>query len=94
MYTISLEEFLRLVAKRRMHSPDKQADTADDKPARDTFERQDKILRPDQRIRFGRRKNDGELATCPACDAVVDAEILDRQSGLCPVCHEEQRWRT
>lgn len=81
MMRISYEEFMQMVAwRKRSHrdQPDRRA--------------REKVLRPDQRITFRKRRHDKRLATCPGCDAVVDADILDPHSGLCPICHEEA-WR-
>jgi uncharacterized paraquat-inducible protein A len=86
MISISYNEFSRLVAMRRQ--VEKEEDGHELKQEREN------VLRPDQLIQRlpARQKS---LATCPDCDAVVDADILHPQSGLCPVCHEERllrRW--
>jgi uncharacterized paraquat-inducible protein A len=86
MLSVSYNEFKRLVAMR--HRVKKEED------GRELKQEWEKVLRPDQLIQWlpTRQKS---LATCPACDAVVDADILHPQSGLCPVCHEERllrRW--
>jgi hypothetical protein len=83
MYTISYKEFMRLVETRRRHMEQKKAHSG-----RKQERERERVLRPDQKIVIERPKHDRKLATCPACDEVVDAEILNPYSGLCPVCHE------
>jgi uncharacterized paraquat-inducible protein A len=82
MSTLSLEQFLALVAQRRL------AHTQQPAASRQT--QREKVLRPDQIWRATAQTHERQLATCPQCDAVVDSEIIDPRSGLCPICHREQ----
>gem|GEM_PF-5496258 len=85
MVRITQQEFMRLVAWRR------RGRAAVDR--KDTRVRE-RVERPGpSRVPFRGRRHDRRLATCPGCDAVVDARILDPHSGLCPRCHEEARRR-
>lgn len=94
MFKVTLEEFMKLVAMRHRQRKRKSEAERDSKKRRAREERQrERVLRPDQEIVFRERKHDRKLATCPGCDEVVDAELLHPRSGLCPVCHEMERWR-
>jgi hypothetical protein len=84
MSPISYKEFIQLVALReRSNSPQREKEQ---KTVRE------KVLRSDQQILFGQQRQK-QLATCPVCDALVDADILHPHSGLCPICHEEAQLR-
>jgi hypothetical protein len=84
MNPISYKEFIQLVALRqRNKSPQEEKQQSAVR---------EKVLRPDQQILFGQPRQK-QLATCPVCDAVVDADILHPYSGLCPICHEEAQLR-
>jgi hypothetical protein len=84
MSPISYKEFIQLVALReRSNSPQRGKEQ---KTVRE------KVLRSDQQILFGQQRQK-QLATCPVCDALVDADILHPHSGLCPICHEEAQLR-
>lgn len=76
MFTVSTKTFMGFVSMRQRGQK---------LPASAARE---KVLRPDQLIDSG-QKQLRRLATCPACDAVVAADILDTRSGLCPRCHAE-----
>ncbi len=79
MITLSFSEFAALVALRQRASIHQ--------------EDREVIVRPDQ-IWPPKKQQQKHLATCPACDAVVDADLLDVRSGLCPRCHaESQQYR-
>lgn len=83
MYNVSFEEFMRLVEIGRRVSNERS------KPNSQVF-----VLRPDQQIFSSQRQeHTRRLATCPECDAVVDADQLHPHSGLCPRCHELHRWQ-
>lgn len=79
MAPLSLNEFMRLVQIRRAGECEKHRETR----------QREWVLRPDQILNgsppLNRRRT---LATCPECDAVVDAQSLHPHSGLCPRCHE------
>jgi hypothetical protein len=80
MYTVSFEEFMQFIERRRRAEKKRQP----------TPEKQ-RVLRPDQTLNWGRRQqHNRQLATCPNCDSVVDADLLHPKSGLCPRCHELQ----
>ncbi len=83
MLSLSYEEFKQLVTLR-------QASTVKEREIehQDHFE---KVLLPNQEITFTQRAK--RLASCPVCDALVDADILHPHSGLCPICHDEARRR-
>jgi uncharacterized paraquat-inducible protein A len=86
MIYITYEEFKQLVSLR--HQGQKTKEQAGSEQERE------KVLRPDQLIQWT-TKHEKSLATCPSCDAVVNADILHPQSGLCPICHDEmllRRW--
>ncbi len=78
MLSVTLEQFMELVDRRSAGAKARQAQG-----------RREKVLRPDQHMHPRSRRQPRRLATCPACDAVVDAEILHPRTGLCPICHEE-----
>jgi hypothetical protein len=84
MISISYKEFKRLMAMRRQ--VEKEEDGHEVKRDRE------KVLRSDQQIRWQPARQKA-MATCPICDAVVDADILHPESGLCPACHEERQLR-
>jgi hypothetical protein len=84
MTPISYREFMELVALR--HRNKEVQEEKQQTPVRE------KVLRPDQQILFGQQRQK-QLATCPVCDALVDADILHPYSGLCPICHEEAQLR-
>lgn len=84
MISISYEEFTRLVALRR-----RSREAQEEKEQESARE---KVLRSDQLMRFEKERQK-HLATCPVCDALVDADILHPLSGLCPICHEETQLR-
>jgi uncharacterized paraquat-inducible protein A len=84
MISISYEEFMQLVALRRRNKE------AQEEKKHDVV--REKVLRSDQQIHFNKSRQK-ELATCPICDALVDADILHPHSGLCPICHEEAHLR-
>ncbi len=81
MISVSFEEFMSFVAMRQVATPVEQRAKED---------LRERVLRPDQKISWV-RQHDKHLATCPECDALVDADILHPHSGLCPICHEEAR---
>jgi hypothetical protein len=85
MISISYEEFMQLVALRRRQIEMKEKDQQ--------LAAREKVLRPDQQI-HGKKQQQKQLATCPVCDALVDADILHPYSGLCPICHEESLLRS
>lgn len=77
MLSVTLEQFIGFVEKRRAGETNKKAEQT-----------RKRVIRSDQAL--GRKRLQARrLATCPACDAVVDAEILHPRTGLCPICHEE-----
>jgi hypothetical protein len=80
MFSISSSEFMTFVSMRRRGI--KEHETTP----------REKVFRPDQLINTG-KKELRHLATCPVCDAVVAADLLDQRSGLCPQCHAESQIR-
>ena len=91
---ISLREFMRLIENRKRN--EKRASTCVEKKDVENREagQKDPVLRPDQRLFSShQKKQQRRLVTCPECDAVVDADYVDPQSGLCPLCHELRRWQ-
>ena len=80
MFSVSSTEFMAFVSMRRRGIKEQQ------KALRQ------KVLRPDQLINTA-KKDRRYLATCPVCDAVVAADLLDQRSGLCPKCHAESQLR-
>jgi hypothetical protein len=86
MYTVSFQQFMHFVEQgRRKAVRASVQNKAGEKP-------REKVLRSDQKSPPKQPENRGKLATCPTCDAVVNAEILHPRSGLCPKCHAEQSW--
>jgi hypothetical protein len=80
MFSMSSSEFMAFVSMRRRGIKEQQAAP------------REKVLQPEQLINTG-KKELRHLATCPACDAVVAADLLDQRSGLCPHCHAESQFR-
>jgi hypothetical protein len=84
MYRVSFQQFMHFVEQgRRKAVRASIQDKAAEQP-------REKALRPDQKIPSKRQESRGKLATCPACDALVNAEVLHPRSGLCPKCHAEK----
>lgn len=80
MFSVSSTEFMAFVSMRRRGIKEQQKTP------------REKVLRPEQLFNTV-KKELRHLATCPACDVVVAADLLDQRSGLCPHCHAESQLR-
>lgn len=80
MFSVSSTQFMAIVSMRRRGIKEQQKTP------------REKVLRSDQLINTT-KKELRQLATCPVCDAVVAADLLDQRSGLCPHCHAESQLR-
>lgn len=82
MLTVTQGEFLKFVEKR--YAGQKFTRSGPGGNARK------KAVRSERGGTWQGRSQNKKLATCPVCDAVVNAEILHPFSGLCPICHESE----
>lgn len=83
MYTVTYEQFQNFVDKRHAGAAKREESAQKGR---------EPIIRPEQRPALEREERSRRLATCPSCDFVVDADVIHQNSGLCPICHEENRY--
>lgn len=84
MLTVTFQEFMTLVEQRKL---------SDHRSSASPSQERAKVLRDDQLLSAKTEARQRHLATCPQCDSVVDSEIIHPRSGLCPICHDEDRRR-